>query len=111
MQPMKAGPKSRSNPYCHSGVITVPGPAGFNTGNGAGGSEPGAVEKGIAIIKSHYADFQEKCRQTADGQRRGEPQGSPQYDFNTAAEPSRVERAYSTMKSRPETVEVLVSPR
>jgi hypothetical protein len=113
MQPMKAAAKSKTNPYCYSGVMTVPGPAGFNTGTGWGGSEQGAVDKAIAIIKSYYAEFQEKCRQAADGQLRGEPQGSPQYDFNNLAEPSRVQGVYATMKSSgPETaVEVRVSTR
>jgi len=111
MQPMRPGPQARINPYCFSAPITVPGPPGFNTGNGWGGSEQGAVDKAIAIIKGHYGEFVEKCRQTADGKVSLGPDGTTQYDFNTIAEPSRVERAYSGMKSRGGAVEVSVSAR
>lgn len=111
-QPMTPGPKARHNLWCFSGVVTVPGPAGFNTGKGWGGSEPGAVNAAIAIIQGYYTEFQQKCRQKSDGQLRGGLEGSTQYDFNTLSEPSRVQSLYSNLKSgEPESVEVSISPR
>lgn len=112
LQPMQAGTKSKSNPYCFSNVITVPGPDGFQTATEWGGSAPGVVEKAIEMIKAYYQEFQQKCDQTADGQIRGKPYNSPQYDFNTKSEPDRVQRVHASQKSRgPETVEVYISPR
>lgn len=66
---MRPGPKSTTNPMCISNVMTVPGPSGWNGGNGGGSfTESRAANlKARAMVESYYPDFIQKCRQSIDG--------------------------------------------
>jgi hypothetical protein len=111
-QALQPGMKARRNGHCYSNVITVPGPPGFQTGKGWGGSETGAVDKAIAMVKAYFDEFRQKCNQSVDGQRHMRVEGTTLYDFNTLAEPDRVQRAYSRFKSfGGDMVEVQLAPR
>lgn len=111
-QALQPGMKARRNGHCYSNVITVPGPPGFQTGKGWGGSETGAVDKAITMVKAYFEEFRQKCNQSVDGQRHMRVEGTTLYDFNTLAEPDRVQRAYSRFKSfGGDMVEVQLAPR
>lgn len=96
---MRPGPKSTTNPMCISNVMTVPGPAGWNSGNGESNAETGAVNlKARAIVESYYPDFIQKCRQTIDGAMRTDLLDRPTFEW-TQGRSNDAQAAYNEYRS------------